>query len=342
MNWNILITREIPRAAVDLLEAECEIVEVYEGENLPTRDELQAKVRGRDGILCCLTEKIDAEVLDAASGVKGIANMAVGYDNIDVKGATERGIPVSNTPGVLTDATADLAWALLFAVARRIIPADKFTRDGRFEAWGPTLFLGADITGTTLGIVGAGRIGTAVAMRSRGFGMKVLYDDPVPNDLLEEKLSARPVPLEQLLREADFVSLHVNLTPQTRHLVGERELGLMKPTAYLINTSRGAVVDEEALVRALQKKQIAGAGMDVYEQEPRLAAGLRELDNVVLLPHIGSATIATRTKMALMAAENLLAMLKGEKAPNCLNPEIYKRSPEENSAGEGTTAAEQA
>lgn len=325
MNWNILITREIPKEAIDLLKANCDTFEVHEGDDLLTRDELLKKVRGRDGILCCLTERIDAEVLDGASRVKGIANMAVGYDNIDVEAATERGIPVSNTPGVLTDATADLAWALLFAAARRIIPADKYIRDGKFNAWGPMLFLGADVTGRTLGVIGAGRIGTAVAMRSRGLGIRLLYCDPAPNKLLEKELSARRVGLEELLRESDFVSLHVNLTPETRHLIGERELALMKPTAYLINASRGPVVDEEALVRALQKKQIAGAGMDVYEQEPRLAPGLAELDNAVLLPHIGSATIATRTRMAVMAAENLLAMLKGERAPNCVNPEVYER-----------------
>lgn len=231
---------------------------------------------------------------------------------------------------------------MLFAAARRIIPADKYTRAGRFNAWGPMLFLGADITGKTLGIVGAGRIGTAVAMRSRGFGMSVRYCDPIRNNFLEKELSARLVSLEELLREADFISLHVNLTPETRHLIGERELGLMKPTAYLINTSRGPVVDEEALVRALQKRQIAGAGMDVYEHEPRLTLGLAELDNVVLLPHIGSATIATRTKMALIAAENLLAMLKGEPAPNCVNPEVYKRGPKGHSARQGTTTAEHA
>jgi lactate dehydrogenase-like 2-hydroxyacid dehydrogenase len=342
MNWNVFVTREIPNEAMDLLEANCGTVEVHEGESLLTREELLAKVPGRDGILCCLTERIDAEILNAASGVKGVANMAVGYDNIDLVAATERGIPVSNTPGVLTDATADLAWALLFAAARRIIPADKYTRAGRFNVWGPMLFLGADVTGRTLGIIGAGRIGTAVAMRSRGFGMSVLYTDPVPNDLLERELSARPVLLEELLRESDFISLHVNLTPGTRHLIGERELGLMKPTAYLINTSRGPVVDEEALVGALQKRQIAGAGMDVYEHEPRLAPGLAELDNVVLLPHIGSATIATRTKMAMMAAKNLLAMLRGEPAPNCVNPEVYKRSREKHSARQGTTTAEHA
>ncbi|MDP2895844.1 MAG: D-glycerate dehydrogenase [bacterium] len=342
MNWNIFITREIPKEAIDLLKANCDTVEVHEGDSLLRREQLLEKVRGRDSILCCLTEKIDAEVLAAASGVKGIANMAVGYDNIDVKAATKQGIPVSNTPGVLTDATADLAWALLFAAARRIIPADKYTRAGEFKAWGPMLFLGADVTGKTLGIIGAGRIGTAVAMRSRGFGMSVLYCDPVRNDFLEKELSARLVSLEELLREADFVSLHVNLTPETRHLIGERELGLIKPTAYLINTSRGPVVDEEALVGALQKRQIAGAGMDVYEQEPRLAPGLAELDNVVLLPHIGSATIATRTKMALIAADNLLAMLRGEPAPNCVNPEVYKRGPKGHSALQRTTTAEHA
>ncbi len=325
MNSNVFVTREIPKDAIDLLNAHCETVDVHEGEALLTKEELVASVRGRDGILCCLTEKIDADVFDAASGVKGIANVAVGYDNVDVAAATERGIPVTNTPGVLTDATADLAWALLFSVSRRIIPADQFTRAGRFKAWGPMLFLGADITGKTLGILGAGRIGTAVALRSRGFGMKVLYSDLKPNPLLDKELSARRVSLERLLRESDFISLHVNLTSETRHLIGKHELGLMKPTAYLINTSRGPVIDEEALVRALWERRIAGAGLDVYENEPQIKPGLAEMDNVVVLPHIGSATIATRTKMATMAAENLLAMLKGERPPNCVNPTVYDR-----------------
>jgi lactate dehydrogenase-like 2-hydroxyacid dehydrogenase len=242
------------------------------------------------------------------------------------RGATERGIPVSNTPGVLTDATAELAWALLLALARHVVQADKFTRAGKFQAWGPMMFLGADVAGKTLGIIGAGRIGTAVALRSRGFGMRVLYNDPVPNPVLEKELSARRVSLEELLRESDFVSVHVGLTPETGHLIGEKEMSLMKPSAYLINTSRGAVVDEKALVKALRSRKIGGAGLDVYEDESHLSRGLAELDNVVLLPHIGSATVATRTKMAMMAAENLLAMLKGERAPDCVNPEVYGRS----------------
>jgi lactate dehydrogenase-like 2-hydroxyacid dehydrogenase len=323
MKHNIFITREIPEQAIDLLRANCRTVEAHRGESLLTKEELMQKVRGRDGILCCLTEKIDADVLDAAAGIKGLANMAVGYDNIDLHAATERGIPVSNTPGVLTEATADVTWALLFAVARRIVEADAFTRAGEFRAWGPMMFLGRDVAGKTLGIVGAGRIGTAVALRSRGFGMKVLYHDLVQNALLEREVGARRVALEELLRESDFISLHVNLTPETRHLIGGNELALMKPTAYLINTSRGPVVDEGSLVKALRKRRIAGAGLDVYEEEPRLGRGLAELDNVVLLPHIGSATIGARTKMAVMAAENLLAMLKGERAPNCVNPEVY-------------------
>jgi len=323
MNCNVLVTREIPKEAIDLLRANCETVEVHGGESLLTREELIGKVGGRDGILCCLTERIDSDVLEAAEGIKGVANMAVGYDNIDLTAATNRGIPVSNTPGVLTDATADLAWALIFAVARRVVEADKFTRAGKFKAWGPMMFLGGDVTGRSLGIVGAGRIGTAVALRSRGFGMAVLYYDRVQNVLLERDVAARRVGLDELLSESDFVSLHVNFTPETRHLIGERELSLMKPTGYIINTSRGAVIDEEALVGALRRGRIAGAGLDVYEDEPRLRRGLAELDNLVLLPHIGSASIATRTKMAVMAAENLVAMLKGERAPNCVNPEVY-------------------
>ena len=324
MHCNVFVTRTIPKEAIKLLEAHCAEVEVHEGEGILSKEELLESVQGRGGILCCLTERIDADVLEAAAGVKGIANVAVGYDNIDVAEATRRGIPVSNTPGVLTDATADLAWALLFAVARRIVEADRFTRAGKFKAWGPMMFLGGDITGKTLGIIGTGRIGTAVAMRSRGFGMRVVYHDLVENVELERELGARRAALEELLGESDFISLHVNLTQETRHLIGERELSLVKPTAYIINTSRGAVIDEGALVAALQEGRVAGAGLDVYEDEPRLTPGLTELDNVVLLPHIGSASVATRTRMALMAAENLLAMLKGERAPNCVNPEVYE------------------
>jgi len=248
----------------------------------------------------------------------------LGFDNIDVAEATRRRLPVSNTPGVLTDATAEMAWTLLFAVARRIVESDGVMRSGRWQGWGPLQFVGGDVTGKTLGVVGGGRIGQAFALKSRGFEMPVLYADERPNEILERDLGARRVSLEALLGASDFVSLHVPLTPATRHLIDHRALGLMKPTAYLINTARGPVVDEAALVEALQNGSIAGAGLDVYEDEPRMALGLASLANVVLAPHTGSATVSSRNRMALKAARNLLAMVEGGRAPDCLNPEIYE------------------
>lgn len=316
--WKVYVTRKIPQPAIDLLTSSCQ-VEVNEEERVLSKAELIAKVKGRDAVLCLLTDTIDTEVLDAAQGVKIFANYAVGYNNIDVEAATARKIWVSNTPGVLTDTTADLTWALIFAVARRIVEADRFTREGKFEGWGPMLFLGQDITGKTLGIFGCGRIGEAVGKRAQGFAMKLLYHDVARNFEFEKATGAAYVDKETLLKEADIITLHVPLLPETRHLIGARELSLMKPTAILINTSRGPVVDEKALVEALKAKQIYGAGLDVYEEEPKLSPGLAELDNVVILPHIGSASMETRTKMGLMAAENILAVMKGQIPPNHVN-----------------------
>ena len=319
---SVYVTREVPKPGLDLLAEACRQVDVNPEDRVLGRAELLAGVAGRDGVLCLLTDTIDAEVLDAARGCRIFANYAVGYNNIDVAAASARGIAVTNTPGVLTDATADLTWALLFSAARRIPEGDRFTRAGRFAGWAPLLLLGGDISGRTLGIVGAGRIGTAVALRSRGFRMRVLYFDRVPNEALEQAVGAERVELDTLLRESDFVSVHVSLDDSTRHLIGARELGLMKPTAYLVNTSRGPVVDEAALVEALRAGEIAGAGLDVFEDEPALAPGLAELDSVVIPPHLGSATIGTRTRMATLAASNLLAMLRGQRPPNIVNPEV--------------------
>lgn len=323
MGYNIYVTRRIPEAALDLLRRECEVVEVNPNDRCLTRAELLDRVRGRDGILCLLTDTIDEPVLRAAKGARGFANCAVGYNNIDIAKATEMCFVVTNTPGVLTEATADFAWALLMATARRIAESDRFTRAGKFESWAPMLFLGADITGRTLGIVGAGRIGAAVARRSRGFDTKVLYCDTSANEPLEKELGARRVELNELLAESDFVSVHVPLANDTRHMFGAEQFRRMKPTAIFVNTARGPVHDEAALVEALRSGVIAGAGLDVYEDEPRLSHGLAELDNVVLCPHIASATIWTRTRMAVMAAENLLAIVQGERAPNCVNPQVY-------------------
>ena len=325
MGSNVYVTRRIPDPGLDILRRECEVTDINPDDRVLTREELLAAVKGRDGVLCLLTDKIDGEVFDAAKGAKIFANYAVGYDNINVPAATERGIAITNTPGVLTDATSDMAWALLFSAARRTAESDKYTRAGKFKGWGPMLFLGGDISDRTLGIVGAGRIGTAFAKKSVGFRMKVLYADIRTNEELEKEVGAKKVDLDTLLKEADYVSIHVPLMPETIHLIGKREFGLMKKSAYLMNTSRGPVVDEKALAQALKAGEIAGAGLDVYEKEPEVAPELLELDNVVLAPHLGSATIETRSKMATMAAGNLVAMLKGEEPPNIINPEVLKK-----------------
>ena len=323
--WKVYVTRLLPPKVMDALYNNPDLdVEVNPEDRPLTRAELLEKVRGRDAIITQLIDKIDAEVIEAAKGVKIFANYAVGYDNIDVAAATRKGIFVTNTPDVLTDATADLAWALLFATARCLIPADKFTREGKFKGWSPMLFLGQDITGKTLGVIGCGRIGTAFAKKSKGFGMTLLYNDIKPNPRFETETGGKFEDKEKLLKESDFVSLHVPLLPSTRHLISENEFKLMKKTAILINTSRGAVVDEKALVKALSEGEIWAAGLDVYENEPELTPGLAELENVVLLPHIASATIETRTKMGLMDVENVVAALKGDLPPKCVNPEAFK------------------
>jgi glyoxylate reductase len=319
MSGSVFVTRRIPQAGIDLLKDKCAIVTVNPDDRVLSRAELLEGVRGRDGVLCLLTDKIDGEVMDAAKPTcRVFANYAVGYDNIDLAAARARSIRVTNTPGVLTDATADMTWSLLFAAARRIAESDKYIRTGQWAGWGPMQFLGQDITGRTLGIVGAGRIGTNFALKSLGFKMKVLYTDMVANSELETRLGARKVGLEELLANSDFISLHVALTPETRHLIGKRQFELMKPTAVLINTARGPIIDEQALVEALKTRKIAAAGLDVYENEPKLTPGLTDLDNIVICPHTASATVETRTRMAVMAAENLLAVLAGKEPPNAV------------------------
>lgn len=318
----IYVTRKIPEAGLALLRPLFD-VEVNPEDRPLTRPELLAKVADADGVLCLLTDKIDAEVFDTAKKARGFANYAVGYDNMDVAEATRRKIPLSNTPDVLTTATAEMAWALLFAAARRVVESDSLMRSGAWQGWGPLQFIGQEITGATLGVIGSGRIGRAFALKSAGFGMKVLYTDEYPCKELEEKLSARRVSLEELLEESDFVSVHVPLMPGTRHLIDEAALRRMKKTAVLVNTSRGPVVDEAALVRALRDGVIAAAGLDVYEAEPRAAEGLAALPNVVMTPHTASATVVSRNGMATKAANNLIAMLAGRRPPDCLNPEIY-------------------
>ncbi|MGH7495337.1 MAG: 2-hydroxyacid dehydrogenase [bacterium] len=320
----IYVTRPIPEAGLNILREAQLTFEMNLEDRVLTRRELLAKVSGREGLLALLTDKIDGELLDTAGAqLKIVANHAVGFDNVDLQAATARGVLITNTPGVLTDATADHAWALLFAVARRIPESENFLRAGKFKGWGPLMFLGGDVTGKVLGVVGAGRIGYQMALRSRGFNMRVLYSDEVANPALEKEIGARQVSIDELLQEADFVSLHVPLLPSTKHLINTGSLKKMKRTAYLINTSRGSVVDEAALAEALRNGTIAGAALDVFENEPAIHPGLLELDNAVLTPHTASATIATRSNMATMAANNLLAGLRGEKPPNLVNEEVW-------------------
>ena len=322
--WNVYVTRAIPQPALDSLAEHCDI-EVNPDDRVLTKAELLAKVKNRDAVLCLLTDPIDAEVLDAAKGAKIFANYAVGFNNIDVAAATERGILVSNTPEVLTDTTAEMAWALLFSTARRIVESDKYNRDGKFAGWGPLHFLGQDIIGKTVGVIGAGRIGVSFAKRAKAFDMTVLYHDIKPAPAFEQETGGRYVSLETLLQESDFVSLHTPLLPETTHLIGAKELKLMKKNSILINTSRGPVIDEVALVKALQEKEIWGAGLDVYEWEPKMAAGLAELENVVVCPHIASATFNTRTQMGMIAVNNILAAMRGETPPTCINPKLIKK-----------------
>jgi glyoxylate reductase len=322
MNKRILVTGRIPEEVMTILSNNYQVAANAEDKPFQ-RQKLLHGIKDIDGLISMITDTIDDEVLDKATSLKMIAHFGVGYNNIDVKAATARGILLSNTPGVLTDATAELAFALILSISRRLVECDKITREGRFRYWAPMLFLGREVTGKTLGVIGLGEIGKAVARRAKGFDMRVIYHNRSRIDISEEKeLNAEYVSLKTLLMEADFVSLHVPLTEQTRHLIGGTELSLMKPTACLINTSRGPVVDEQALLEALQNRKICGAGLDVYENEPALTPGLTELDNVILLPHVGSGTMETRIKMATMSAENLIAGLSGHAPPNLVNPEV--------------------
>ena len=320
----VFVTRIIPNKGLDLVKDFCD-VNLWEAAMPPRREELLRNARGVDGLLCLLTDKIDHEVMDAAGAhLKVISNLAVGFDNIDVNTATARKIPVGNTPDVLTDATADFAFTLMMSASRRLLEADRYVREGKWQTWEPMQLLGQEMKNSTLGLVGFGRIGKAMARRALGFDMRVIYYDP-SETISDPDMKAVGVDLETLLDESDFISLHTPLTPATRHLINAETLAKMKSNAILVNTARGPVVDLEALYEALKSKRIFAAGLDVTEPEPLPADHpLLTLDNVIIMPHIASATVAARDQVAWMAARNLIAGLKGERLPNCVNPQVYK------------------
>jgi glyoxylate reductase len=317
----VLISYPLPEEAVRIARTRAQ-VDVHTGTDPLTREQLIARLKGRQGLICLITDLIDATFLASCPDLRVVANVAVGFNNVDVAAATRLGVVVTNTPDVLTDTTADFAWALLMATARRVVEGDRYVREGKWKQWEFTLLLGGDVHGKTLGVVGFGRIGRAMARRAQGFDMRVLYQDAMPADPETERgLGASRVDLATLLGESDFVTLHTPLLPDTRHLINAESLQKMKKTAYLINAARGAVVDEIALVRALKERWIAGAGLDVFENEPQVHADLLALDNVVLAPHIASASHETRLKMATLAVENCLAVLEGRTPPTPVNPE---------------------
>jgi glyoxylate reductase len=305
---------------MERLERETELA-WHREDRVATTAEVIAGMKGRDALLCNILDRVDGELLDACPGLKVVANFGVGFNNIDVAAATARKIPVTNTPGVLTDSTADMTFALLLAVARRLGEGERIVRAQQWQGWQPLQLLGSDVSGATLGILGFGRIGQAVARRAKAFGMRVIYWNRSAVTETPESDATR-MSFEDTLRQSDFVSLHVAYNSETHHLLDEPQFALMKPTAFVINTSRGAVINEAALVRALQTKRIAGAALDVFEREPQLAPGLADMENVVLAPHLGSATIGTRTKMGMIAVDNLLAVCEGRRPPNCVNPEV--------------------
>jgi len=319
----IFVTRKLP---LDLKKIFADFeIEVWEEDRVIPREVLEEKIKSVDILVPLLTDRIDRSLIEKAHNLKLIANYAAGYDNIDVKACTERSIMVTNTPGVLSDATAELAWALVFAVARRVLEGDEFVREGKFKGWSPTLLLGVELSGKTLGVIGCGRIGTSFALKSRGFGMKVLYYNRSRRSVVEDAIGAQKVDLDYLLKNSDIISIHLPLTEETYHLIGGGEFELMKENAILVNTARGAIVEERALINALKNGKLFGAGLDVYEHEPEISPELLELDNVVLLPHIGSATFKTRIRMAELVVENIRAFLEGRKPPTIINPEVLDK-----------------
>ena len=324
--WPVLVARRLPAPAMERIESRCDVT-LYEGPGAMPRDELLKAVSGKVGAVTLLTDRVDDEFLDAAGPqLVIVANYAVGFDNIDVPACSRRGVLASNTPDVLTETTADLAWSLIMAAARRIAEGDRFLRRREGWIWGPMMMLGQDVHHKILGIVGFGRIGQALARRAKGFGMTVIYHDVYPPPAeVERELGAQFRELDDLLAEADFVSLHTNLSPETHHLINSERLHRMKPTAVLVNTSRGPIVDEAALAKALRTGQIFAAGLDVFEREPEVNPALLELENVVVIPHLGSATVDTRIAMGLLAADNLIAALEDKRPPTLIDPNAWEK-----------------
>jgi glyoxylate reductase len=323
MKPKVYLTRLLPPAVMTRLENETQLT-WHSEDHVATKAAIITGAKDCDVLLCNITDPVDAEILAACPKLKVIANFGVGFNNIDVAAATARKIPVTNTPGVLTDPTADIAFALLLAAARRIGEGERLVRAKQWTGWNPMQLLGADVSGATMGLIGFGRIGKAMAKRARAFDMPLIYWNRTRlSDEEEQACGATYMSMEDVLKNSDFVSLHVAYTPDTHHLLGAEQFAAMKPTAFVINTARGPVIDEAALVQALQSKTIAGAGLDVFEREPELHPGLYECESAILAPHLGSATIGTRTKMGMIALENLLAVCSGQRPPNCVNPDVF-------------------
>jgi len=323
MKQKVFISGMIPQVAYEMLSQEFEVT-MHNDLRLLSKDEIMAGLADKDALLSLLSDSIDADIINSSPNLKIIANYGAGFNNIDVAAASARKIPVTNTPLVSTDATADLTWGLILAISRRIVEGDKNTRAGKFTGWAPLYHLGVDVTGKTLGIIGMGNIGKAVARRAKGFEMKIIYYNRTRlSEKLEQELGLEYMPQEEVIKNADFLTFHCSFNPSMRHMIGAKEIASMKPTAFLINAARGPLIDEAALLDALKNKVIAGAALDVYEFEPKVTPGLEELDNVVLCPHLGNATIETRDAMAEIAAKNIIFVLKGEKPISCVNSEIY-------------------
>lgn len=323
MKPKILVTRRIPENGIRLLEGKFEL-DMNEEDRAMTKEEMIRRLKGKDGLLCLLADTIDKDIIESNPKMKVISNYAVGFNNIDVSAATKHGIIVTNTPGVLTETTADFAFALMLAAARRVVESDKFARQGKFGGWAPMLLLGQDVYGKKLGIIGMGRIGKAVAKRAKGFDMKIVYYDLQRDEGFEKEFDAEFMKKDALLKEADFISIHVTLTDATRCMISSKEFSMMKKSCVLVNTSRGPVVDEAALVEALKNRKIFAAGLDVFEEEPKIHPGLVGLDNVIITPHLGSASVETRERMAEMAAENLIFAFEGKKPLSVVNEEVLK------------------